>query len=166
MRLISAVLCFVYCINVPAYAHVDAILTMKSDGTIPEIPAQLGKAKLQFDALGTPNAVVSFTVGSKLTTLPSCMARLITARGHQNIQLVGSWYHEEAPDFPYYVVATFLNSQKTESQWFMFSLRDARLLHYGGRKYISEAEWEGTELRVPSNCKAQHGTVTSGTSSH
>lgn len=94
------------------------------------------------------------------------MTGLIKGRGPKDIRLVGSWYHIEQPDFPYYVVAEFLDRGESTSQRFMFSLRDGRLMHYGGYKAVNELEGEGVELRVPTGCTAKYGKIKSRNASH
>lgn len=150
------------CAPMSAYAHIDAVLTMKADGTIPEIPGWIGKVTLKFEKLGTRNAVVQLTVGTKRTTLPPCMAGLIKARSANDIRLAGSWYHEEQDGLPYYIEAQFFDRGQSTSQRFLFSLRDGMLIHYGGYKHINEVEGHGLELRLPPGCKAQYGQVATG----
>ena len=114
-------LCFsVLLLASAASAHQDRLLTVLADGAIPEIPASLGPVFLKMSGLGGPTPAVTFRAGNKATTLPPCFTRLISAT-MRDVQVSGSWYHEESV-LPYYVNVTFSEPDRLEGRPYNASL--------------------------------------------
>lgn len=91
----------------PAHAHRDSMLTVSPDGSIGEIPKVLGPVSLVVTGLGTSTLAVRFSVKGQSTSLPSCVTQLIKTKLPTNMQITGSWYHDEST-LPYYVSVKFL----------------------------------------------------------
>jgi hypothetical protein len=89
-----------------AAAHQDRILTVRPDGSIPEIPAALGPVSLKISGLGSPTPSVQFRAGTHINNLPDCATRFIRSKGQGDVFVTGSWYHSESI-LPYYVSVQF-----------------------------------------------------------
>ncbi len=117
----------------PVHAHRDSLLTVSPDGSIVEIPKALGPVSLVVTGLGTSALAVSFSVKGQSTSLPSCATQFIKTKLATNMQITGSWYHEEST-LPYYVRVKFFdpgyasNKSENSSINFLFDMRTSRLI--------------------------------------
>lgn len=115
------------------HAHEDRVLSIQSDGAIPEIPASFGRVSLVIKGLGGENPIVRFRVGALSNDIPACLTSMIRTRRIGDIRISGSWYHDES-NLPYYVNVVFpdpgyrqdrLNNPRLE---LLFNLRTAQLI--------------------------------------
>ncbi len=117
-----------------ACAHVDTILTLRPDGSMPELPAQYASARLQ---IGWPVAGkgVTFSVFGREVSVPRCALTGVKSRSMAQVDLSGSWYHEPRDGLPHYVVVEFHDPQqpkgglKHEGVVLMFDLTRPAILH-------------------------------------
>jgi hypothetical protein len=130
----AVVLAFALCFGcLTAMAHRDRWLTLRSDGSIAELPEQYGATRLYVSYLGGyPPAVadLSFQSNGKQTVVPRCLLELIQPTVPDGLKLSGSWHHDETL-LPHYVTVHFKgnsNLPRPTDVDFLFSLRDARLL--------------------------------------
>lgn len=128
--LLSLVLCWA-CAGV--LAHQDRRLTLRADGAIAELPHQYSATRLYVSYLGGyPPGVIelAFESGARKTVVPLCLLELIQPIVPKDLEISGSWYHDEAL-LPHYVNVHFKGNRNLPepiSVDFLFSLRDARLL--------------------------------------
>ncbi|WP_457418415.1 hypothetical protein [Roseateles sp. P5_E7] len=137
MRFSQTLALLVFCmLSSQTNAHQDRILSLASDGSIPELPSQytLTRLKMEFadKESGRPTKV-TFISGGKQTVIERCVLQTLPADSWKTVSLSGSWYHERST-LPHYVSIRF----KTPAQSprlpapvgisFLFSLEDARLL--------------------------------------
>lgn len=112
-----------------AEAHEDRILSLRADGSIPEIPATFGA--VSFRARFGPPVEVVFRVDGRTTVVPACITRLIPSQSLRDIDLSGSWYHDERI-LPFYVAADFLPPDRNEDAGkavsVIFNLHDASIV--------------------------------------
>lgn len=143
-----------------AYAHEDRILTLRADGSITEIPASFGRARLTVKGLGTRTPLVQLRIGTRQTTLPICAASIIRTRDPEDIRVTASWYHDQAR-LPYYINIEFYDPDRkperfvNPSSQFLFNLHDAKLI----KVHRLEANWfdDGgsfKEVEFSAKCKA------------
>ena len=122
-----------------AYAHMDRKLTLAPDGSIPEIPASLGKVVLKISGLDAGTPSVEFDVDSNKDILPTCLTRFIHTRLLSDVELTGSWYHNE-DILPYYVTVRFREpradpaSISDDAFEILFNLHNARVLEM--KRYV------------------------------
>lgn len=118
------------------FAHKDRRLSLSTDGSIPELPAQYKDARLRIklpDARGGTLAIVGFASSGRETEIKSCLWRHIRSKSLSQVALSGSWYHERST-LPHYVAVLFLDPDaqgelpELPGIRFLFSLADARLL--------------------------------------
>lgn len=111
----------------------DQVVSLRPDGVIPEIPAELGEARLTIAGLGTSAPSVVFRIGDHEDALPTCLTRFIRSKNEQDVQLTSSWYHDEKL-LPYYLVVAFRNPGSNRGKVFhsgysfMFNLHNAELM--------------------------------------
>jgi len=147
-------------------AYEDQVVSMRSDGVIPKIPAEFGQARLTIAGLGTSAPSVVFRIGEHRDALPACLSRLIRSKNEQDIQLTSSWYHDEKfLHLPYYLAVTFRDPGSNPGKpvhsgySFTFNLHNAELLEV----QRLEANWSGTgghysRIDPQSVCKAPDAT--------
>jgi hypothetical protein len=130
----TVVLTFALCLTcVAALAHMDRWLTLRSDGSMAELPTQYAATRMYVSYLGgSPPGVIDLTFqsGGKKTVIPRCLLELIQPIVPNDLKLSGSWYHDEAL-LPHYVNVHFKGNTSLPQPAgldFLFSLRDARLL--------------------------------------
>lgn len=129
-----------------AHAHRDRILTIRSDGSIPEIPASFGRVFLKVSNLGSPTPTVQFSSGTQRNDLPPCVTRLISARQQSDLLLTGSWYHDESR-LPYYVNVEFHDPGHVPSRTYnsslniLFNLRTARVINI--KRFVADPSGNG-----------------------
>ena len=92
-------------VSVTTFAHRDRIITMESDGSLPDIPAEYQPAvlKLQTDEVGefALTQSVSIQFGVFVTHLPQCIVRLFVLPTSEEVRLAASWYHDLSQLPPY-----------------------------------------------------------------
>ncbi|WP_161960623.1 hypothetical protein [Xanthomonas campestris] len=136
-------------------AHEDRILSLRPDGRIAELPAQLGHTFLKMSNLGTTTPTVQFISSNRRITLPGCIAKLITSRRASDVSVAGSWYHDEAV-LPYYVVVTFNDagsaapSADAAGLRIMYNLRTAQIIEID--RVAPNSAGIGAKLRLPAGC--------------
>jgi hypothetical protein len=141
-----------------ASAHQDRILTLSPDGSIPEIPAPLGPVSLEISGLGGRAPIVVFRSGKHANTLPPCVTQLIPSTKASQVEVTGSWYHEESI-LPYYVGVAFHEPgyvaarSYNSSLYVLFNLRTTEVI----RIHRFEAERSGNggrylEVDLPADC--------------
>lgn len=132
MRRLAA---FIACLATgSACAHVDTILTLRPDGSIPELPAQYASARLQ---IGWPVAEqgVTFSVNGRAVSVPRCALSGVKSRSLAQVDLSGSWYHEPREGLPHYLMVAFRDplqpkgGLKQEGIMLMFDLTRPAILH-------------------------------------
>jgi len=134
-RVVGATLLFFALVAGPAEAHRDRILPVKADGSIPDIPAEFGQVRLTLEGLGSTNPLIQLRIGTHQTTLPLCVARMIRTRSAAEIQVTGSWYHDEKTSLPYYLDVQFFDPgydpkrRYNSGHGFLFNLHNAKLIH-------------------------------------
>src|SRR6185312_11112122 len=122
----------------PALSHEDRILPIRADGTIANIPAKFGPAKLQVSFSGpasgdAPISAIVLSLGSHQTRLPLCVTGLLLSQNMRQVRATGSWYHNGAV-LPYYLDVTFFDPGQDPTDWsasgysLLFNLRNAKLL--------------------------------------
>src|SRR5262245_43940733 len=119
-----------------ALAHQDLILSVRMDGTIPELPPPYQTTRLHVafsggDA-GAFHQLTFLSSGREISVQP-CLLRLVTKSSFRQLFLTGSWYHDESV-LPHYLQVQFRDSSSPQGLpghpgvRFLFSLRDASLL--------------------------------------
>jgi hypothetical protein len=119
-----------------AEAHKDRILSVQSDGVIPELPAAYSATRLHIAFSSTEGGSLSglrFISSGRENSLQQCLLRLVSASSAHRLSLYGSWYHSESI-LPHYLSVEFQDTA-AESRLpeppgvrLLFSLRDASLL--------------------------------------
>ena len=141
-----------------AGAHQDRILTIRADGSIPEIPESFGPVFLSTSGLGSGAPSISFRTGAHITTLPACVTRHIRSKSKNDLFVVGSWYHQESV-LPYYVSARFLdpghdkNRSYNSSTNILFNLHNGAIIHI--KRFAANRAGSGgkyTKLELPEGC--------------
>jgi hypothetical protein len=119
-----------------ALAHRDRILSVRVDGTIPELPSAYQTTRLHVSfSEGAAGALqqLNFLSSGRETSVQPCLLRLVPKGSVSQLFLTGSWYHDEAI-LPHYLQVQFRDSPSLQGLpddpgvRFLFSLRDARLL--------------------------------------
>lgn len=129
LRLLLAVLLF----PMVVHAHQDRILSVRPDGTIPEIPSSFGPVSLKISGLGGSEPAVEFRTPSGRNVLPKCLTRLLGKVRQDGVFVTGSWYHEEIV-LPYYVNVEFRDPGYSKARSFnsklsiIFDLRTAEII--------------------------------------
>jgi hypothetical protein len=148
-----------------ASAHQDRILTIRKDGSIPEIPASFGPVFLNISGLGGTKPSISFKTGTHITELPACVTRYVRSKSHSDLFVVGSWYHQESV-LPYYVSVQFLdpghdkNRSYNSSTNILFNLHNGTIIHV--KRFVANRSGSGgkyTELELPEGCLPQASAV-------
>jgi hypothetical protein len=120
-----------------ALAHQDRILSVRADGSIPELPAiyQATRLHVAFSD-GDAGALqrLNFLSSGRETSIQPCLLRLVPKGSLRQLFLKGSWYHGESM-LPHYIEVEFRDSpspealpEDTPAVRFLFSLRDAKVL--------------------------------------
>ena len=159
MRKVSATLLILAVFAGAAEAHRDRILHVKADGSMPDIPAEFGQARLIVEGLGSGKPFIQLRIGPHQTTLPLCVARMIRSRSAADIQVTGSWYHDEKTSLPYYLDVQFFDPgydpkrSYNSSQKFLFNLHNAKLIHATTFKATKVGDGgHGMALTLPPGC--------------
>jgi hypothetical protein len=149
-------------------AHEDAVLAVMPNGTISGVPSQFGTLRLNIDGFGTRDLRIAFAVGDRVTTIPPCATALIKSRSMGDVQVSGSWYHDESM-LPYYLNVRFLDPWQSpdpaerSSYAFIFNLRTTELV--GADRWI----WKGNSVSTvpmafPRGCKVSTAEMRPNTS--
>ena len=129
------------------HAHQDAILTLLPNGVISGLPAQFAVPRLNIDGLGTRNPRVALVVGNRVSTILPCATRVLKSLSMEDVQVSGSWYHDEK-SLPYYISVKFLDPWRSpdpaerSSYDFLFNLRTGELMD------ATRSVWEGNWVRT------------------
>jgi hypothetical protein len=159
MRKVSAIFVILALFAGPAGAHRDRIVHVEADGSMPDIPAQFGQARLILEGLGSDQPVIQLKIGANQTTLPACVARMIRTTSAADIQVTGSWHHDEKATLPYYLDIQFLDPghdpkrRYSSSHQFLFNLHDARLID--AKAFEANQAGNGGQfgvLKLPAGC--------------
>lgn len=116
----------------PAIAHQDRVVTLRPDGSISEIPSELGGASLAVEGLGSGSPLISFSIGGGTGRVPTCLAQLIRTKSADEIELAASWHHDPR-QMPLYLSVVFPDPGKSPDRVFndgynfMFSLETGEL---------------------------------------
>jgi len=141
-----------------AYAHQDRILTIRPDGSVPEIPASFGPVSLRISDLGAPVPMVKFSSGIHHNNLPSCVTRLIQTQQLSDVFVTGSWYHEESR-LPYYVNVQFYDPGYVPGRSYnssfniLFNLRTTQVIEV--QRFIADPSGNGgqyQDVALPKGC--------------
>ncbi|KQV47789.1 MULTISPECIES: hypothetical protein [unclassified Duganella] len=134
MRAVSLAAFAVCLVAGSAHAHVDTILTLRPDGSMPELPAQYANARLQ---IGWPVARkgVTLRVNGRAVSVPLCALAGVKSRSLAQVDLSGSWYHLPRDGLPHYLMVGFRGPHqpkgglKQEGVMLMFDLTGPAILH-------------------------------------
>lgn len=136
MKRITLLAALVVLLSTAAFAHTDRILSVRSDGVIPELPPTYQTTRLHV-AFSEGDAGVlerlDFLSSGQETSVKPCLLKLVPKSSLQQLFLSGSWYHEEET-LPHYLSVQFRDTLTPEGMpeqlrvRFLFSLRDAKLL--------------------------------------
>lgn len=153
-----------------ASAHKDRILSIRRDGSIPEIPASFGGVFLKIGGLGTPRPTVQFRSGKNLNVLPPCVTRFIRSRKANDVYVTGSWYHEQS-SLPYYINVEFNDPDDRAGRAYrsnfsiLFNLRTGSVIKM--ERFVADASGNGGRyfpVKLPASCKfARDAAWRSGT---
>ena len=119
-----------------ALAHQDRVLSVRTDGSIPELPPAYQTTRLHVAfSEGDAGALqqMTFLSSGQETSVPPCLLRLVPKGSIRQLFLSGSWYHDES-GLPHYLDVLFRDTPSLPGLpyytgvRFLFSLRDARLL--------------------------------------
>jgi hypothetical protein len=160
MRNVSAIIVILALFAGPASAHRDRILHVEADGSIPDIPASFGEARLILEGLGSNKPLIQLRIGANQTTLPPCVARMIRTTRAADIQVTGSWVHDEKASLPDYLNIQFFDpghdSKRSynASHQFLFNLHNARLID--AKAFEANLAGNGGRfraLKLPAGCE-------------
>lgn len=114
-------------------AHVDRVLHLRSDGSVVGVPPRFGPIDLDLRFPRNQPPLVTLRIGPHGIRLPNCIAKLIASRRREDIELSGSWYHEQS-SLPYYLSVDFYAPGVKHERLsvyphvnVLFSLHDARV---------------------------------------
>jgi hypothetical protein len=135
-------------------------LHVKADGSIPDVPAAFGQVRLTLEGLGSNHPLIRLRIGRHQTTLPFCIAQMIRATSVADIQVTGSWYHDEKASLPYYLDIQFFEPgydpkrSYNSSHTFLFNLHNAKLIDASAFKADNSGDGgQGMALKLPPGCK-------------
>jgi hypothetical protein len=92
-----------------AFAHQDRILSVRVDGTIPELPPAYQTTRLHVAfSEGDAGALqqLNFLSSGRETSVKPCLLRLVPKGSFHQLFLIGSWYHDESL-LPHYLQVQF-----------------------------------------------------------
>ena len=140
-----------------ASAHQDRILTLASDGAIPELPAPYAATRLhvEFEGRGrkTRVSVIALSVPGHENRLPRCLLAQLPPASRKAIELSGSWFHDLAELPPYLHLRIRptnggRNRVGPEDIELLFSLRDASLISAQHDVPVGENDMQVRALNV------------------
>jgi len=156
MRISRSLLFGLIFIFVSAHAHMDRILSLLPDGSIPELPSALGTVSLKISGLGSNAPAVEFDVGSNRDILPTCVTSFIRSKQLDDVRVTGSWYHDES-DLPYYVNVQFYEPSPFPHPEFdrslniLFNLHTAEVI-WIKRRTPTDTGFEELPLKLAAGC--------------
>jgi hypothetical protein len=139
-HIIALVLLAASCV---ASGHQDSILSISSDGTVAGLPPSFGQVTISIRDLESGKPSIEFSAGGNLTSIQPCAAQLIRSRSLSQVDISGSWYHEEDL-LPYYVQVRFHDSPTPDhvpgsGYAFLFNLRNAQLISV--KRLLQDGNW-------------------------
>jgi hypothetical protein len=159
MNIIRSLLFLLALVASTASAHKDRILSIRPDGSVPEIPASFGRVFLNISGLGGSKPTVQFRSGKKVNVLPSCVTRYINSSKVSDILVTGSWYHEQST-LPYYINVEFnepgyISSRPFNSSFnILFNLRTTDIIEI--KRFVADRSGNGGRyltVNLPASCK-------------
>lgn len=119
-----------------ADAHRDAWLKISEDGKISPLPDEYAATRVKIELSNQKSGKLTkftFTSAGKTTNIQKCLLELVPEVSNGQIQLSGSWYHDEQilPDYVAILFKTGVDSSDLPAPTgveFLFSLEDASLL--------------------------------------
>jgi hypothetical protein len=141
-----------------ASAHKDRILTVQSDGSIPEIPVSFGPVSLKISGLGSVAPSVQFRSGAYINNIPGCVTSLIRSKLQSDVFVSGSWYHDESI-LPYYVSVKFHDPGYVKSKLYnsstniLFNLHTAEIIEI--KRFVARSDGNGGQfinVDLPKGC--------------
>jgi hypothetical protein len=96
--------------SLQAWAHRDRILTVREDGSMPELPREYSNARLHIDlsAAAKNRDPLIFTVGAQEFRLPRCALSPVKTKSITAVRVSASWYHESGRNgLPHYILVHF-----------------------------------------------------------
>ncbi len=97
-------------LSLPARTHQDTILTVRDDGSMPELPLQYSSARLKINLSAAPrnNYPLTLQFGGKEYRLPRCAFSPIKTKALSMVRVSGSWYHQaRLSGLPHYILVHF-----------------------------------------------------------
>jgi hypothetical protein len=143
--------------SAPVLAHEGRILQLQPNGAVAGIPSPYRALRLKIEEIGTRNLKVVLTVGNHSTTLLPCAANLIRSANMSDVQISGSWYHDERT-LPYYINLKFMDAQSPSDRFgrssldFLFNLRTGELID-ASRVSWKARDWQETTRPFAKDCK-------------
>jgi hypothetical protein len=159
MRKFSVLLSILALFVGPAEAHKDRVLHIEADGSIPDVPAAFGPARLIVEGLDSVKPLIQLRIGANQSTLPDCVARTIRTANAAEIQVSGSWNHDEKGPLPYYLNIRFFDPgydpkrRYNSSHEFLFNLHNAKIIH--AEEFEANQSGNGGQsrtLKLPMGC--------------
>jgi len=141
-----------------AYAHMDRILALLPDGTIPGLPARFGHVSLIISGLGGPTPTVVFNTNANHNHLPQCLTRLIRTRDRKDIFIAGSW-DKNTSALPPYISARFFSPNYTPGHEYnsyigiIFNLDNAHVIEV--QRFVADPSGSGGKyyaVDLPKGC--------------
>jgi hypothetical protein len=151
-HIITLVLLAASCI---ASGHQDSILSISPDGTVAGLPPSFGSVTISIRGLESGKPSIEFSAGGNLTTIQPCAAHLVRSRSLSQVDISGSWYHEE-DSLPYYVQVRFRDNPTPDhvpdsGYAFLFNLRNAQLIYV--KRLLQDGSWY-RQIDIDPRCKA------------
>jgi hypothetical protein len=140
-------------------AHQDRVLPIAADGTMADIPAEFGRAKLEIKFTDPnkdepPVTSVVLSLGDKQTHLPVCVTGLLLSRDMKDVYASGSWYRDQSlpRGLPYYINVDFYDHSNVKHDWnspkfsLLFNLQTSKLMEM--HVYVKRQKVAGIQ-RIP-----------------
>lgn len=136
MKILARLLALALLSPTLAWPHADRILSIRADGSIPELPADFKDTRIVLRLSDAPRPrLLAFKLvsGGRTTVVAPCLLQMVELASAKDIQVAGSWYHELS-SLPPYVHIQFVSDPAPTAIGlrpglkFLFSLRDARII--------------------------------------
>jgi hypothetical protein len=113
-------------------AHKDMTILLKEDGSLERLPKEFGSASLQVEFSANKNSSspidsVTLNLGNNHNRFPKCITKMLPTKRLSDIQIMGSWYHDET-DLPYYLNLKFYDPDHKQAYELLFNLHNAKLM--------------------------------------
>jgi hypothetical protein len=157
VKLIFAIAAALAIFSGPTWAHQDRILQLQPNGSVNGIPSPYRAIRLSIEEIGTRNLKVVLTVGNRSTTLLPCATNLIRSASMSDVQISGSWYHDERT-LPYYINVRFTDALRPSDRFgrssldSVFNLRTGELID-ASRMGWKARDWRETTKPFAADCK-------------